>query len=80
MDSDHRNNRLHMRWGMEVKDTAPAVRNSRAMLLPLWPQDIDNDRRASVILELSIPVRIGRTPCGIVGISSCNQIIAAALG
>ena len=65
---------------MEVKDTSPAARDSRAMLLPLWPQDIEDDRRASVISEVPIPVRIDRTPCGIVGISSCDQIITAALG
>ncbi len=80
MDDDDRNNRLRMRRGMEVKDTFLAACDSRAMLLPLRPQDIEDDRRASVISELSIPVRIGRTPCGIVGISSCDQIITAALG
>ncbi len=69
-----------MQWGMEVKDTAPAVRDSCAILLPLRLKDIHDDRRASVILELSIPIHIGRTPCGIVGISSCDQIITAALG
>ncbi len=80
MDDDDRNNRLRMRRGMEVKDTSLAACNSRAMLLPLRPQDMDDDRRASVISELSIPVCIGRMPCGIVGISSCDQIIMAALG
>jgi hypothetical protein len=80
MDDDDRNDRSRTRRGMEVKDTAPAARDSRAMLLPLRPQDIDDNRRASVTSESSIPVRIGRTPCGIVGISSCDQIITAALG
>ena len=55
MEDDDHNDRLRMWWGMEVQDMALAACDSRAMLLPLRPQNnIDNDMRASVILELSI--------------------------